>query len=83
MTTGNRGDEEAVGVALLDMLLNARVCHIVVVALLHWPVCVVDGDPLGGRHAQPDLLPWRLHKDIVSFDSNHPTHTPSSMWKGT
>ncbi len=60
MAAGHRGDVQAVVVALLDVLVHSRVGHVVVVALLHGPVRVVDGDPLRRRQAQPDLLLGRL-----------------------
>lgn len=56
MAAGNRGDVEAVIIALLYMLVHARVGHVVVVALLHRPVRVVHGNPLCRRQPQPDLL---------------------------
>ncbi len=66
MAAGHRGDVQAVVVALLDVLVHTRVGHVVVVALLHGPVRIVDGDPLRRRQAQPDLLLGRLAHDTRS-----------------
>jgi hypothetical protein len=63
MTAGDRGDVQAVIIALLHMLVHACVGYVVVVALLHGPVRVVDGDPLRRWQAQTDLLLGRLQSD--------------------
>lgn len=53
---GHTADVQAIIIALLYMLLNAGVCHIVVISLLHRPMCIVHSDPLRCWEAKPDLL---------------------------
>lgn len=55
LATGNTGDVEAVIIALDHVLLHPYIGDIVMVALLHRPVCIVHGDPLRRRQSQPDL----------------------------
>ena len=55
LAAGNAGDVEAVIVAFDDVLLHTDVGYIVVVSLLHWPVSVINGDPLRRWQAQPHL----------------------------
>ena len=62
MAAGHGGDVQAVVVALLHVLVHARVGDVVVVALLHGAVRIVDGDPLRRRQPQPDLLLGRLQE---------------------
>jgi len=66
MAAGHRGDVQAIIIALLNMLVYTCIGHVVVVALLHRPVRIVDGNPLRCRQAQPDLLFGRLAHDTRS-----------------
>ncbi len=65
VAAGNRGDVQAIIVALLHMLVHARIGHIVMVALLHRPVCIVDRNPLRRRQPQPDLFLGSLSMHIT------------------
>ena len=53
---GYTADVESIIIALLDMLLDPSVCHVVVVPLLHGPMRIVHSDPLRRWQAKPDLL---------------------------
>ena len=66
VAAGDGGDVEAIVVALVHVLVHARVGHVVVVALLHGPVRVVHCDPLRRWQPQPDLLLRHLHQYITS-----------------
>ena len=48
-------DEQSIFVTALYVLFNTSVGHIVMVALLHWPMSVVHSNPLRRRESQTDL----------------------------
>lgn len=56
VAAGHRRDVQAVHVALFHVLLHPGVGHIVVIPLLHWPVSIVDSDPLRCRQTQANLF---------------------------